>query len=80
MKDVMLLVGAGQIGMAIARRVGYGKTIIVSDKNIENAEKISDIMNNAGFDTFPVQMDLSSRQSINYACQFGRRFTKSGFC
>ncbi|MCM1008140.1 MAG: SDR family oxidoreductase [Ruminococcus flavefaciens] len=64
MKDVMLLVGAGQIGMAIARRVGYGKTIIVGDKSIENAKTISEIMNNAGFDTFPIQMDLSSRQSI----------------
>lgn len=53
MKDVMLLVGAGQIGMAIARRVGYGKKIIIGDKNIENAKKISDIMNNAGFDTIP---------------------------
>lgn len=25
MKDVILWTGAGQIGMAIARRVGYGK-------------------------------------------------------
>lgn len=73
MKDVMLLVGAGQIGMAIARRVGYGKTIIVGDKNISNAEKISDIMNNAGFDTVPVQMDLSSRQSIRNMITEGKK-------
>lgn len=73
MKDVMLLVGAGQIGMAIARRVGYGKTIIVGDKNISNAEKISDIMNNAGFDTFPVQMDLSSRKSIRNMITEGKK-------
>ena len=33
-KDVMILVGAGQIGMAIARRVGYGKKIVIGDKNI----------------------------------------------
>lgn len=64
MKDVILLVGAGQIGLAIARRVGYGKTIIVGDNRIENAQTISDVMNNAGFDTIPFQMDLSSRQSI----------------
>lgn len=25
MKDVLILTGAGQIGMAIARRVGFGK-------------------------------------------------------
>lgn len=73
MKDVMLLVGAGQIGMAIARRVGYGKTIIVGDKNIENAKKISGVMNNAGFNTLPMQMDLSSRQSIRDMITEGKK-------
>lgn len=33
MKDVMLVTGAGQISMAIARRVGYGKKIVLGDKN-----------------------------------------------
>ena len=33
MKDVLLLVGAGQIGMAVARRMGYGKKIIIGDKS-----------------------------------------------
>lgn len=28
MKKVLLLTGAGQIGMAIARRLGYGKKIV----------------------------------------------------
>lgn len=37
-KEVMLLTGAGQIGMAIARRMGYGKKILVGDKRMENAE------------------------------------------
>lgn len=64
MKDVMILTGAGQIGMAIARRMGYGKKIVIGDKKIENAKEISDIMNNGGFDTIAMEMDLSSRQSI----------------
>lgn len=64
MKNVMILTGAGQIGMAIARRIGYGMKIIIGDKNPGNAKAISDIMNNAGFDTIPVEMDLSSRKSI----------------
>lgn len=63
-RDVMILTGAGQIGMAIARRMGYGKKIVVGDKNPENAEEIARIMNNAGFDAIPVEMDLSSRASI----------------
>lgn len=61
---VMILIGAGQIGMAIARRMGYGMKIIVGDKKKENAETISEIMNNAGFDCVPFEMDLSSHDSI----------------
>lgn len=63
-KEIMILTGAGQIGMAIARRMGYGKKIVVGDKSMENARTISKIMNEAGFDTVPVEMDLSSRTSI----------------
>ncbi len=64
MKDVMILTGAGQIGMAIARRMGFGKKIVVGDKSLKNAEAIAKIMNEAGFDVTPVEMDLSSRESI----------------
>jgi NAD(P)-dependent dehydrogenase (short-subunit alcohol dehydrogenase family) len=64
MKDVILWVGAGQIGMAIARRIGYGKKIVVGDKSIDNAIATAKIMNDAGFDVTPFEMDLSSRQSI----------------
>lgn len=64
MKDVMILTGAGQIGMAIARRMGYGKKIIIGDKNLENAKNISNTMNNAGFDTEAIEMDIASRESI----------------
>lgn len=63
-KDVMILTGAGQIGMAIARRMGYGMKIVIGDKNKINAEAIAKTMNEAGFDTVPVEMDLSSLSSI----------------
>lgn len=63
-KEVVILTGAGQIGMAIARRVGFGKKIVVGDKSMENAETIAKIMNDAGFDVTPIEMDLSSRESI----------------
>ena len=62
--EVVLWTGAGQIGMAIARRVGYGKKILVGDKSIDNAEAIAKIMNEAGFDVEPHEMDLSDRESI----------------
>lgn len=64
MKEVMLLVGAGQIGMAIARRGGYGKKIVIGDKNEENVKAICKVMSDAGFDVEPFVMDLSNRKSI----------------
>ncbi|WP_088185880.1 SDR family oxidoreductase [Desulfosporosinus sp. FKA] len=64
MKEVMIWTGAGQIGMAIARRMGFGKKIVVGDKKLENAQTIAKIMIDAGFDVVPMEMDLSSRDSI----------------
>lgn len=64
MKEVVVLTGAGQIGMAIARRISYGKKLIIGDKNIENAEKISKTMIEAGFDVEYLECDISSRLSI----------------
>lgn len=63
-KNVMILTGAGQIGMAIARRMGYGMKIIVGDRSMNNAASICDTMNKAGFDTLPFEMNLASRESI----------------
>ena len=63
-QKVMILTGAGQIGMAIARRMGFGMKIVIGDKKQENAQTIAKTMNDAGFDVVPVKMDLSSRASI----------------
>lgn len=63
-KDVIILTGAGQIGMAIARRMGYGMKIVIGDKKQENAQMIAKIMNDAGFDVEAMEMDLASRESI----------------
>ncbi len=68
-KDVMIVTGAGQISMAIARRMGYGKKIILGDKNESNAQAVAEIMNQAGFDVEPFVMDMSSRTSIQAMVQ-----------
>jgi len=68
-KDVMIVTGAGQISMAIARRMGYGKKIILGDKNEKNALAVAEIMNQAGFDVEPFVMDMSSRTSIQAMVQ-----------
>ena len=74
MKDVILWTGAGQIGMAIARRMGYGKKIVVGDKKLENAKAIAKIMNEAGFDVVPVETDISSRESILSLIAEGQKY------
>ncbi|WP_033170076.1 SDR family oxidoreductase [Selenomonas sp. ND2010] len=68
-KEVMIVTGAGQISMAIARRMGYGKKIILGDKDENNAQAVAEIMNQAGFDVEPFVMDMSSRNSIQAMVQ-----------
>lgn len=73
-KEVMLVTGAGQISMAIARRVGFGKKIILGDKKKENADAIAKIMNDAGFDVVPMEMDLYNRESILALIAEGQKY------
>lgn len=64
MQDVTLLVGAGQIGLAIVRRMSYGKKIVVGDRCMENAEAICKVLCEAGFDAVPFCIDLSVRKDV----------------
>ena len=74
MKNVMLWAGAGQIGMAIARRMGAGMKIIVGDKRYENAQAMAKTMKEAGFDVVPMEMDLSDRASIQALIAEGQKY------
>lgn len=64
MKDVMILLGAGQIGTAIARRLGSNKKIIIGDANFQHATDSTKEFQEAGFDAVAVQADLGSKKSI----------------
>ena len=63
-KDSVIWIGAGQIGLAIVRRIASGKKIIIGDKNIVNAQAAAEVLNNTGFDTVAMEADISSRDSI----------------
>ena len=76
MKDVMIVVGAGQISMAIARRMGMGKKIVLGDRNIENAKNIQQVMTKAGFDVEVVEMDLSKRSDILHIIDVAKSYGK----
>lgn len=72
-KDVLILTGAGQIGMAIARRVGSNMKIVIGDKKIDNARTIAKIMTDAGFDVIAMETDISSRDSIKKIIAEGQK-------
>lgn len=52
---VMILTGAGQIGMAIAHRIGFGMKLVIGDWNPENAGRIAKTMSDAGFNAIPMR-------------------------
>lgn len=64
MKEVVVWMGAGQIGMAIARRVSMGRPVVLGDRNPQAAEAMAELLNRAGFDVHPCEADLGSRESI----------------
>ncbi|MBO4313697.1 MAG: SDR family oxidoreductase [Desulfovibrio sp.] len=63
-KDVIVLIGAGSIGQAIARRVGAGRHVVIADLRRENAEAAAGIFEDAGFTVTAATVDIASRQSI----------------
>lgn len=64
MGEVVALVGAGSIGLAIARRIGAGKRILVADLNPKNAAAAANVLRDAGFDVATAEVDVSSRKSV----------------
>src|SRR5690242_4136934 len=65
MKEVIVVIGAGQIGQAIARRVGVGKQIILADMREENVAVAAEVMSNAGYDVSTAIVDASSRTAVH---------------
>ena len=74
-KDVVALVGAGGIGIAIARRVAQGKHLVVTSRTQEKAERIAADLQRDGLETTGVACDLGSRADIlaviEHCQQFG---------
>ena len=65
MKDVIVVIGAGQIGQAIARRVGVGKLVVLADMRAENANAAAEVMINAGYEVSAEIVDVSSRRAVH---------------
>ena len=65
MMDVIVLIGAGQIGQAIARRVGFGKHVLLADMRHDNANAAAEILSNAGYEVSVAPVDASSREAVH---------------
>jgi NAD(P)-dependent dehydrogenase (short-subunit alcohol dehydrogenase family) len=64
MKSVIVVIGAGQIGQAIARRVGVGKHVVLADMRQENANAAAEVLENAGYEVSVATVDVSSREAV----------------
>jgi NAD(P)-dependent dehydrogenase (short-subunit alcohol dehydrogenase family) len=70
MKKITVLIGAGSIGVAIARRVSSGKHILLADLKMENANSAAEILSHAGFDVSTKVVDVSSREAVQHLAQY----------
>src|SRR3954451_8111754 len=65
MPDVIVLIGAGQIGQAIARRVGAGKHVLLADMRADNATAAAETLANVGYEVSVATVDVSSREAVH---------------
>ena len=65
MKNVIVVIGPGQIGQAIARRVGVGKHVLLADLSQDNADAAAEVLGNAGYEVSVATVDASSREAVH---------------
>ena len=65
MTNVIVVIGAGSIGQAIARRVSAGKHVLLADLRQENVDSVAKVLSDAGFEVSTVIVDVSSRKSVH---------------
>src|SRR5271170_3071319 len=65
MKSVIVVIGAGQIGQAIARRVSVGKHVLLADMRPDNANAAAEVLGNAGYEVSVATVDVSSREAVS---------------
>ncbi|WP_395751040.1 SDR family oxidoreductase [Prosthecobacter sp.] len=65
MTQIIIVIGAGSIGQAIARRVSAGKHVLLADVRKENADAAAKVLSEAGFEVSTAVVDVSSRESVH---------------
>jgi NAD(P)-dependent dehydrogenase (short-subunit alcohol dehydrogenase family) len=72
MPEVIVVIGSGSIGQAIARRVGAGKRVLLADLDRNSAESVAKTLDEAGFDARPATVDVTSRDSVTALAEKAR--------
>lgn len=62
--NVIVVIGSGSIGQAIARRVSAGKHVLLADLRQQNADAAAKTLGEAGFEVSTAIVDVSSRESV----------------
>ena len=65
MKNVIVVIGAGSIGQAIARRVSAGKHVLLADLRQDNVDAAAKVLSDAGFEVSTAIVDVSARKSVH---------------
>jgi NAD(P)-dependent dehydrogenase (short-subunit alcohol dehydrogenase family) len=63
--EVIIVIGAGQIGQAIARRISSGRQVLLADLRQENVDAAAEVFTNAGFEVSTASVDVCSRESVH---------------
>ncbi len=73
LKNVVVVVGAGVIGQAIARRVGAGKHVLLASRRQESVEKAAKEFSDTGFEVSTATVDVSSRDSVRQLVETAKK-------
>lgn len=63
-EDLVVVIGAGGIGIAIARRQGIGKTILLADINAQTLDGAATLLRDASYTVHTQIVDVTSRTSV----------------
>jgi NAD(P)-dependent dehydrogenase (short-subunit alcohol dehydrogenase family) len=74
LKDTIVVIGPGQIGQAIARRVGVAKHLLLADQKESDAKAAAETLSNAGYEVTTTMVDVSSREQVEALVAEAKKF------
>ena len=69
-REVLVVIGAGGMGQAIARRLGSGKTVLLADNNDATLISVTESLTADGYEVKNQTVDVSSAESVHALAEF----------